>query len=130
MVSIGPDANGKFHPEAVRQLDAVGDWLKMNGTGIYETRPCNTWGRDGWYFTRSKDKKQYYAFTEKWFGNDVADNKLTIPYIGTAKNSVVRLLGCDKPLNWQPIQGGGLMVEIPADLKPPCKYAWGFEITQ
>ncbi|GHT16813.1 alpha-L-fucosidase [Planctomycetales bacterium] len=130
MVSIGPDANGKFHPEAVRQLNAVGDWLKVNGKGIYETRPCNTWGQDGWYFTRSKDKKRYYAFTEKWFGSDVADNVLTIPHQGTSQSTVIRLLGYDKLLQWKPIQGGGLTVEIPADLKAPCKYAWGFEITQ
>jgi alpha-L-fucosidase len=130
MVCIGPDQTGKFHPAAIKQLEEAGDWLKVNGKGIYETQPCNTWGQDGWYFTRSKDQKRYYAFTEKWFGSNVADNVLTIPHHGTTENSVVRLLGYDKPLKWKPLQGGGLTVEIPDDLQAPCKYAWGFEITQ
>ncbi|MDR1486079.1 MAG: alpha-L-fucosidase, partial [Planctomycetaceae bacterium] len=61
MVCIGPDANGKFHPEAVKQLEAVGQWLKVNGKGIYETRPRDIWKEGELKFTRSKDNKTVYA---------------------------------------------------------------------
>ena len=39
MVGIGPDDTGWFHPEAIKELEAVGDWILVNGEGIFETRP-------------------------------------------------------------------------------------------
>ncbi|MDY3919373.1 MAG: alpha-L-fucosidase [Candidatus Limivivens sp.] len=39
LLNVGPYADGSFHPEAVRILYEIGDWLKLNGEAIYETRP-------------------------------------------------------------------------------------------
>jgi alpha-L-fucosidase len=128
MVCIGPDASGRFHPEAVRQLEAVGDWLKVNGEGIYETRARNVWKSGDICFTRSKDNKRVYAFVETF-----PDGKeLIIPSVTPKKKSKVRLLGYSKPLKWSPTGDGGIKVEIPAALQSsenrPCEYAWAFRI--
>jgi alpha-L-fucosidase len=126
MVCIGPDANGKFHPEAVRQLEAVGDWLKVNGEGIYETRAQDVWQAGDIRFPRSKDHKRVYAFVEKF-----PEKELIIPSVTPKKKSKVRLLGYDKPLKWQPTGDGGVKVEIPEALQSsenrPCEYAWAFK---
>ena len=39
LLNVGPCADGTFHPEAVKQLHRVGDWLKVNGEAIYSTVP-------------------------------------------------------------------------------------------
>ena len=39
LLNVGPNADGSFHPDAVKELYAVGDWLKINGEAIYGTRP-------------------------------------------------------------------------------------------
>lgn len=39
LLNVGPYADGSFHPEAIRQLCAIGDWLKINGEAIYSSRP-------------------------------------------------------------------------------------------
>lgn len=39
LLNIGPQADGSFHPDAQKQLYAVGDWLKVNGEAIYGSRP-------------------------------------------------------------------------------------------
>ena len=39
LLNIGPQADGSFHPDAKKQLYAVGDWLKVNGEAIYGSRP-------------------------------------------------------------------------------------------
>ncbi|MDR1813331.1 MAG: alpha-L-fucosidase [Tannerella sp.] len=145
MVCIGPDADGEFHPEAVRQLEEVGDWLRVNGQGIYETRFRDVWKSGDYYFTRSKDNKKVYAFTEnipdEVNGVDgsnlnkvqnlvkVKDQnfvKVTIPSVTPLKGSKVYMFGHKKPLKWQP-EGDGVTVEIPSVM--PSKYAIGFEFT-
>ena len=39
LLNVGPYADGSFHPDAVRILEEIGDWLALNGKAIYETRP-------------------------------------------------------------------------------------------
>ncbi|MDR1593280.1 MAG: alpha-L-fucosidase [Prevotellaceae bacterium] len=127
MVCIGPDANGKFHPEAVRQLERVGEWLKINGEGIYNTHAREVWKSGDIRFTQSKDNKRIYAFVEKFSGKE-----LIIPSVTLKKKSKVKLLGYSNPLKWQPTSDGGIKIEIPEALQTPenrpCEYAWAFRI--
>ena len=129
MVGIGPDGEGRFHPTAVSQLKEVGEWLKVNGGGIYSTR-----SRDGelWSegadirFTRTKDKRTIYAFVLKWPGE-----KLLLRSVSPAAGSVIRMLGTDVPLQWSPASAG-VEVQIQPGMQDesrrPCRFAWGFQI--
>jgi alpha-L-fucosidase len=129
MVGVSPDKTGKFHPKAVRELEEVGKWLKVNGEGIYATR-----GRDIWkegeskliHFTRSKDSKCTFAFVSEWPGNE-----LLISTVTPKKGSKIFLLGYKKPLKWSQTDKG-VKIIIPDELQlaenRPCEYAWGFRI--
>ena len=39
LLNVGPYADGSFHAAAKKSLYEVGDWLRLNGEAIYETRP-------------------------------------------------------------------------------------------
>ncbi len=129
MVGIGPDGDGRFHPTAISQLKEAGEWLKVNGAGIYSTR-----AREGelWSegadvrFTRTKDKRTIYAFALKWPGE-----RLLLRSVRPVAGSAIRMLGADTPLKWTS-QGAGVEVQIPAGLQDesrrPCRLAWGFQI--
>ncbi len=39
LLNVGPYADGSFHPDAVRILEEIGDWLALNGEAIYGSRP-------------------------------------------------------------------------------------------
>ncbi|HTQ54119.1 MAG TPA: alpha-L-fucosidase [Bryobacteraceae bacterium] len=129
MVGIGPDGDGRFHPAAVSQLKEVGQWLKINGAGIYATR-----AREGalWAegpdirFTRSKDNRTIFAFLLKWPGE-----KLLLQSVRLAGNAKIRMLGTNTPLEWTPADGG-IDVRIPPglqeDSRRPCRFAWTLEI--
>jgi alpha-L-fucosidase len=130
MVAIGPDANGQFAPAALEDLKAAGEWLKVNGEGIYATRP-----REGqlWKegktirFTRTKDQKTVYAFSLGWPGST-----LTLKTVIPAAGSQVTLLGSNTPLHWSYNADAGTVIELPPamqdDTKRPCKFAYGFKI--
>jgi alpha-L-fucosidase len=131
MVGVGPDANGRFHPEALCQLMQAGRWLKVNGEGIYATRPREgaLWAEgSNLRFTRTKDGGAMYCFALEWPGRT-----LTIQSLQRQAIHKVELLGYRERLafRWDPARG--LIVTIPEGLQPPqsrpAEHAWGFKIS-
>jgi alpha-L-fucosidase len=129
MVGIGPDGEGRFHPTAIRQLREVGEWLKVNGAGIYATRSREG---DQWSegadlrFTRTKDNRTVYAFALKWPGD-----KLLLRTVKPAPGATIRMLGAPEPLKWS-MSADGLEAQLPPGMmeesRRPCRFAWCFEI--
>ena len=98
MVGIGPDGGGRFHPTAISQLKEAGEWLKVNGDGIYSTRArdAELWSEGADIrFTQSKDKRTTYAFVLRWPGE-----KLVLRSVRPAEGSAVQLLGTGVALPW------------------------------
>ena len=130
-IGIGPDANGEFHPEAENQLRASGGWLKVNGEGIYATRPRpgDTW-REGENirYTRSKDSTVTYCFLLNWPGRSV-----TLTSVRPNPGTRIHMLGYPGALQSQYDSSNGLVIEIPDALqdpaKRPCEYAWTLRLT-
>ena len=119
MIGVGPDANGKFHPAAIENIQAAGAWLKVNGEGIYATRP-----RDGdlWHegdeirYTQSKDHATLYAFALHWPGKTV-----TLKTVQPKEGSLIHLLGYAKPLPWTYSGATGTTIQMPGELQDPAK---------
>ena len=44
VLNVGPREDGTFHPDAVKQLKRIGEWLRVNGEAIYCTRPYTVAG--------------------------------------------------------------------------------------
>ncbi len=112
MVGIGPDGAGRFHPTAIKQLKATGEWLKKNGEGIYATRPrpADSWREgDNIRFTRSKDNATLYAFTYDWPGQE-----LILKTVKPKKGGRITILGTNGPLTWHYDTTNGLKISIPS----------------
>jgi len=152
MVGIGPDRHGRFSPTAMKQLEEVGAWLKVNGEAIYETRPRPgdlwkeeeqisfaepqpengeqpppTGGNGPIRFTRSKDGRTLYAICLCWPGP-----KLRLKTVRAGQSAKITLLGTNESLKWHDDNGEELVIEIPDglqdEMKRPCKTAWAFRI--
>jgi alpha-L-fucosidase len=130
MVGVGPDELGEWHPSVHENFAWAGSWLKVNGEGIYATRP-----REGerWHegdtvrFTRSKDNGTTYAFTVGWPGKT-----LSLATLKAAPGATVRMLGFEKPLTWRNDPKLGLAIDIPGELQDelnrPCREVFCFKV--
>lgn len=111
MVGIGPNGNGEFHPEAIKQLEEVGAWLKVNGEGIWNTheRPGTLWKEgDHIRFTAANDGKHVFALLLK-----KPDGALTLTSVKAKPGSTISLLGHAQPLKWQ-TKEDTLHIELPS----------------
>ena len=130
MVGVGPNALGAFHPAAAAQLRDTGKWLRINGEGIFATRPRpgSLWNEgNNLRFTRSKDNRTIYCFALSWPGR-----ALEITSLESKQITAVEMLGYSKKLEYRRDPTRGLVVTIPGELQEPSNrpsdHAWGFRI--
>jgi len=124
-VGVGPMPSGEWPTETVERLKYTGDWLRVNGEAIYNTRPRKVFreGNNIW-FTSSKDGRYVYAIHIGWPGEN-----FTTRSVRAVKGSQISMLGVDQPLEWEQ-DNATLRVSIPpaiADHKP-CQQAYAFKI--
>lgn len=129
LLNIGPDGNGNWDPVAYERLKEIGDWMKINGEGIYATRPVSPYTQENIFFTQKKDHSAIYAFYLEDTAHKTLPAEITLPQMPLSSPDKIHLLGYSKPLKWKK-KGNDIRVYIPAALqkKPPCKYAWAIKI--
>jgi len=148
LLNVGPKADGSIPEEAKKILAEIGDWLKINGEGVFKTRPWKVFGegptrmkQSGGFserarmeygskdirFTKSKDGKTVYAFILGW----PEEKELIISSL-SAKNGTdisniknIKLLGADENINFSGSEQG-LKIIIPD--KKPCDHAFCFKL--
>jgi alpha-L-fucosidase len=126
LLIVNLDGQGALPEIQEKRLTDIGKWLKVNGEGIYATRPFRLQSQGTTSFTRSKDNLYIYAIMKKWPGKE-----LFIKGIKAENGSKIEMLGLGKPLEWENIEGG-VTVKIPDKLQKdgnrPCENAWILKI--
>ena len=131
MVGVGPNGAGSFQPTAVNQLREAGQWLQVNGEGIYGTRPRKgtLWAEgDNIRFTCSKDNNLLYCFVTEWPGKE-----LQLASLDARPVRSVQMLGYSGKLNFRRDETHNLLISIPEELQDPSKrgsqFAWAFRLS-
>jgi alpha-L-fucosidase len=130
LLNVAPGPDGSWDPGAYQLLEQVGNWMKVNGEAIYNTRPLEPYRSGNLCFTGGKTGSVYtiYLADDNEKGPPA---KIWIPSLKIPENSSVTLLGSNTILKWESL-GNGMLVDIPEALqaKPPCDFAWVIKVTK
>jgi alpha-L-fucosidase len=126
LLNIGPGPDGTWDPAAYDRLEALGGWMRVNGTGIYGTRAMAPYAAGKLRLTRARDGT-VYAFYLADEGERDLPRTVDVPGVRPARGAAVTLLGSDAALSWRETPEG-LRIEVPEGLAPPASWAWGFRI--
>ncbi len=117
LLNVGPPASGEIPVDALKSMKEIGNWLKINGEGIYKTRSFDYFKEnDQVYYTKSKDGKTIYALCLEW-----PENSLKLTKVIPNKDSKIQLLGSDSELEWK-FNDGLLNIETPKKIKNKLKH--------
>lgn len=136
LLNVGPDKEGRI-PEAARKTFALmGEWLRMNGEGIYSSRPWDIYGEgptkvgggigsddlsytvEDFRFTTNKQRDTLYLYGMKWPQNTkhISINSLRTGAVDLSGLKGIRLEGSNEQITYS--QGAdGLDVTLP-DVNP------------
>jgi len=99
LLGVGPTPKGLIQPEVEVILKQIGQWLKVNGEGIYGTRITPNYKSNNIWFTASKDGKKLYAL---YIPNEKEELPKSIEWENNipVKNSPMILLQTGKKVKW------------------------------
>ncbi|MEI9946305.1 MAG: alpha-L-fucosidase [Chitinophagaceae bacterium] len=116
LLNVGPKPDGTFPQQSIDTLKKIGQWMKINGEAIYETKasplPALDWGR----CTRKEGKAgtTLYLFVFQW----PKDGKLIVPGIKAFPSSA-KLLANGHALSIIPSATGEMIVSVPEKAPDP-----------
>ena len=143
MMNVALRGDGTMPENQAAYLTAFGDFLKINGEGIYGTRPWKTFGegtlriQDGRQGENHADYSEQdirftakdgklYAFILAPPTKDILIETLAVGGLLDEEISSVELMGSDEPLTWNRSRDG-LTIKLPETL--PCEIVNGLRIT-
>jgi len=116
LLNVGPNGNGDWDPVVYQRLKGIGEWMKINGEGIYGTTPVAPYSTGNIYLTALASRKARFAFWLSEGEDIILPAQITIPVEGLQLVRSVALLGERERLHWQ-VTDGRLEVKIPSSLQ-------------
>lgn len=150
LLNTGPLADGSLRKESLIQMEAIGEWMRMNGEAIYGSRPWIIYGEDskkekkqtvisrkGYedaVFDATKELTQDIRFTTlngylyviaRYWEDDIV--KVNILSKQTYPIDSIRMLGIDCSVHWEQTDKG-LLIHLPESVKNRTIKTYVFKI--
>jgi alpha-L-fucosidase len=142
VINIPLNPSGQLDPGGEQTLRDMGDWMEINGEGIYNSSAWKVWGEGSVIMEHGNlgPKQAATPYTAQdirftvnhgslyaWLMTWPSDNKILIRSLQGDKKSIssITLLGSDAKLKWKQT-ASGLEIFLPSIR--PCKFAYGLKI--
>jgi alpha-L-fucosidase len=118
LLGVGPRPDGTIGDAEVQRLKEIGDWLKVNGEGIYGTRSVEHFRDGDTFFTRGKDGTMYALVCFK----TPPASPTTVSWKGhqPKKGTKLKVISTGRTLSWTKT-ADGVSLTLPA-VKDPNGY--------
>ncbi len=128
LLNIAPSPEGEWQQGAYDLLNEYADWMAVNSTAIYNTKPIAPFKEGNICMTQNKAGNVFLFYLAKE-GETKIPSEIVLKSISPKKGSKITLLGSNKTLKWSSLKEG-FKVKIPRSLRAnlPCKYAWTLKI--
>jgi alpha-L-fucosidase len=108
LLNVGPKPDGTIQPEFVTRLEAIGDWLKVNGEAIYGTT-ASPFARLPFFGRATVKGSTLYLHVYGW----PQDGQLRVPGLKNLVHSAYILGDANKtPLSWRR-DGADILLSVP-----------------
>ncbi|MBE2231602.1 MAG: alpha-L-fucosidase [Chitinophagaceae bacterium] len=127
LLNIGPGPDGEWATDAYDRLREIGQWMQLNGEGIYNSRPLAPYSSGNLYFTAAQNDQASYVFclpdsNGKW------PEQITLPANLAKKGALVRIAGEKNKLTTKR-EGEELQVRLPERVNEKYRHALLLKIT-
>ncbi|MEG1238688.1 MAG: alpha-L-fucosidase, partial [Flavobacterium sp.] len=128
LLNVAPSPEGEWQQGAYDLLASFGDWMKVNSSAIYDTKPIAPYKEDNICMTQNKAGNVFLFYLAKE-GEQKIPSEVVVKSINPKKGTKISMLGFNKPLKWTKL-ADGFKVTIPESLSTnlPCKEAWTLKI--
>ena len=116
LMNIGPGPDGDWDPVAYSRLNQIGDWIKINGEGIYNSTAIAPYSEGNIFYTKAKNTNIIYAFALSEQDKVTLPQTITFHLKDSGKVKKISLLGSNTKLKWRSTTDN-VMVTIPASLQ-------------
>ena len=113
LLGVGPTPQGNIEDAVAQRLHTVGEWLKVNGKSIYNTRTTPAYHDGNIWFTADKNGKTLYAIYALPEGDNLPE---MIEWTGNIPVGKMILLKDNKGLKYTR-EGDKIRVALPKGLK-------------
>jgi len=132
ILGVGPTRDGSIPIIMEERLRDLGNWLKINGEGIYKTKPWrvhnDTRNLDVWFTENSKNPDTIYCF---FFYNWPIDNVLSLYHPRPETNTTITLFSQTNfnNLSWS-FKESTLIIQLPSlTLGLAQQMVWGLQLS-
>jgi len=128
LLNIAPSPEGEWQQGACDLLEEYGNWMKVNNSAIYNTKPIAPFKENNICMTQNKNGNVFLFYLAEE-GENKIPSEIIVKSIEPKKGTKITMLGSKKRLKWTRLDQG-FKVEIPEKLQNnlPSKYAWTLKV--
>ena len=128
LLNIAPSPEGEWQQGAYDLLKEFGDWMQINSSAIYNTKPIAPFKENNICMTQNRKGEVFLFYMAKENESSIPSEVL-VSAINPKKGSKITMLGSKIALKWKKMPQG-FKVYIPKSLRKrlPCKYAWTLKL--